>query len=1192
MDVSQWQRVKDIFSSALEREPAQRSAFLAEACGEDGALRQEVESLLASHQEPPDRHGADTGSGAEANQTDQDSFSGRRVGPYQVVRRIGQGGMATVYLAVRADEHYKKHVAIKIVPPGLDSQELIRRFRNERQTLAALDHPNIVRLLDGGTTEDGLPYLVMDYVEGSPLDEYSDNHLLSTDERLRLFLNVCAAVQYAHQRLVIHRDLKPGNILVTADGTVKLLDFGIAKLLSPEAAATLVVTRTGQRAMTPEYASPEQVRGEPLTNATDVYSLGVVLYELVTGHQLLSSAFSIVEMERAICDLEPIRPSTVVTKEVQKFSPDRTTRTITPDEISRRHNEINAGRLSNRLHGDLDAIVMTALRKEPQRRYGAVYEFSEDIGRHLKSLPVKARPSSVIYYGTKFLQRHKEATAAILIFAILLAATGTWYAVSRVRVSSYHIAQIKGRRSVAVLGFRNLSGRADANWLSMALSEMLTTELAAGEELRTVPGENVARMKIDLSLPESISLAPDTVAKIHQNLGSDLLVMGSYLDLAGQVRLDVRLQDATNGEILEAVTEDGAETDLSQLVSKTGGTLRQKLDLGRVTREEMTLVKASLPSDKEAARLYAEGLARLRVFDALEARRLLEESVSRDPSFALAHTALAKAWSSLGYDEKAKEEAKHALDLSNTLSREERLLVEGRFREMTKEWPRAIEIYHTLFDSFPDNLEYGLQLASAQTQAQRGSDTQSTIGILRNLPEPARDDPKIDLAEADAAHSQSDFKREEAAARKAERKAREHGSKLLLAPALMREGAGLQGQNQYRDATAALEGARQVLSDAGDRDGAAYATLRLGEVLNDQGNLSESQKAEQQALVTFREIGDIKREAMALFDIGNIIRLQGGLFEAKKDYEQALTVFRAIGQKSLEALTTNAIGLIQWAQGDLSDAENAFRQSLAVSKEAGNPYVTALVLINLADILLERGDLNGARLAYEESAGIAERIGNKDESASAKVGLGDILKNEGDLERARLQYEKALESGSSRGELAAVARIQVALADLAIEEGRFVDAAMLAKTALQEFRKEKVQAGEIAAVEVLSRALLAQGRSSEAKRIIADAKLIMADRLDTLLPFAIAAAKVQTANGGATMALADVRKTVSQAQQHGFIRTGMDARLTLAEIEVKSGQTALGRLHLEALQKEADAKGFRLIAHKAAEAAQGAAAAK
>src|ERR1700676_378826 len=310
MTPDNWNRAKELFGAALELDSSQRAAFLAQNCREE-SLRQQVEKLLINYQEAgsflddpvlnpripapnglaetrteksssPIQQSAEllaTATSAEA----EDPMVGRQLGAYKLVRRVGQGGMAAVFLAVRADDEYRKQVAVKLVQPGLDSRDLLNRFRNERQTLAGLDHPNIVKLLDGGSTSEGLPFLVMDYVEGSPIDEYCDQHKLSVDDRLHLFGKVCEAVRYAHQKLVIHRDLKPSNILVVAYGSPRLLDFGIAKVLNPESAGQrLLVTQTGMRCMTPAYASPEQMRGKSVTPATDVYSLGVVLYELLT----------------------------------------------------------------------------------------------------------------------------------------------------------------------------------------------------------------------------------------------------------------------------------------------------------------------------------------------------------------------------------------------------------------------------------------------------------------------------------------------------------------------------------------------------------------------------------------------------------------------------------------------------------------------------------------------------------------------------------------------------------------------------------------------------------------------------------------------------------------------------------------------------------------------------------------------
>jgi serine/threonine protein kinase/tetratricopeptide (TPR) repeat protein len=1188
MDAQQWQRVKELFSFALERAPSERAGFVAQACIGDEEVREQVESLLAEHEElaVPAVGEGKAGSAEQVSASDA-ACSGRRIGAYRLLRRLGQGGMATVYLAVRADDQYKKYVAVKMIPAGLDNESLLRRFRNERQTLAALDHPNIVKLLDAGTSEDGLPFLVMDYVEGTRLDRYCDHHRLSIRERLELFCKVCDAVSYAHQRLIIHRDLKPSNILVTAEGTPKLLDFGIAKLMIPETAATLLVTATGQRAMTPGYASPEQVRGEPMTNATDVYSLGVILYELLSGHNLYElESHNMAEIEHAICEEEPIKPSDVVSRGLRQQLPDGTTTTSTAEEISSVR-LVDPKTLRGQLHGDLDAIVMTALRKEPQRRYASVHEFSQDIRQYLNTLPIRARPSTVAYRATKFLQRHRKAAVLTSSFiAVALATGGVWYTKARPRVSTYRMIPTSARRSIAVLGFKNLSSRQDADWISTALSEMLRSELAAGARIRTIPGENVARMKIDLSLPDTDSLAQDTVAKIYRNLGSDLVVLGSYLDSAGTVRLDLHLQDAGTGEILKSFTEMGNENDLSGLVTKAGQELRQELGLTDVTPQEAAAIEASLPANPEATQFYAEGLSKLRVFDSLGAREALQKAVDHDPNSALAHSALAEGWANLGYDQKAKEEARTAVDLSKNLSHEERLLIEGRFREIARDWAKTLEIYQTLSDLFPDNIEYGLRLASAQRSAGKEAQALSTIAVLRRLPLPMRDDPRIDLAEAKVYHWSSDYKHEEITAESAERKARAEGSKLLLARALLDKASGEQGQDRFADATVAFESAKRILEQAGDRSGAAFAALRIGEILANQGDLSQAKSMEEESLTTFRKIGDEKDEAAALLDIAVILYEQGDLNAAREEDEEALQIFRAVSERAKEALTANNMGVLFRAQGNLSKAEAAYRLSLTLSKEVSERYVTVLALGNLGDTLLERGDLPGAKSAYEESLHTAEETGDRRDAAYARRGLGSVLLNEGDLPNARKKYEAALQLENTIRERNEAALTHVFLAAVAIEENRLADAESLAQTALDEFSQEHDQADEILASATLARSLVAQGKIAEAKTVIDDSRSLIAKDFSVLLAFTVAQAEVEASEGKPMEALAILGKRVSQVQRHGFFLSGLEGQLVIAQIEMKSHRTASGVAHLRAVAKEAEAKGFLLMARKASTAAK------
>ncbi len=395
--------MKDVFGSALERDPSERATYLQEACGGDDEFRAEIQALLTSYDSEATLPGP-----READPEATDPFIGTKVGPYQVIRRIGEGGMGVVYLAVRSDETFHKQVALKVVQASVTgAKEVLERFRHERRILATLDHPNIAKLLDGGATPQGMPYFAMDYVEGIRIDDYCEQRDLPVADRLGLFRDVCSAVQYVHQNLVVHRDLKPGNILVTAAGVPKLLDFGIAKLLNPERRSDL--TQADNRPMTPSYASPEQVRGDAVTTASDVYSLGVILFSLLTAR--LPYRFkneSAAEIQRAVCEEQPEKPSAVVAAR-----------------------PIHSDTLRRQLTGDLDNIVLKALEKDPHRRYVSAEQLSEDLRRHTEGLPVSARPDTWSYRAGKFVRRHAVGvTAAVLVVSSLAAglAAAMWQA--------------------------------------------------------------------------------------------------------------------------------------------------------------------------------------------------------------------------------------------------------------------------------------------------------------------------------------------------------------------------------------------------------------------------------------------------------------------------------------------------------------------------------------------------------------------------------------------------------------------------------------------------------------------------------------------------------------------------------------------------------------------------------------------
>ncbi len=426
MTPERWAQIRQIFDGALERPEVDRAAYLRVVCARDDELRREVESLLASHDsagtfldKPAASFSSTTQTLISSGVDIQDYPPGHRVGAYELQKCIGRGGMGSVWLATRFDNEFKKQVAIKLVKRGMDTQEILRRFRLERQVLAGLTHPNIATLIDGGSTPDGLPYLVMEYVEGIRIDRYCEEHKSTITERLKLFRDVCAAVQYAHGNLVVHRDLKAGNILVTADGIPKLLDFGIAKLIRNEfdtlAAAE---TRPELRPMTLDYASPEQVRGEAITTATDVYSLGVLLYKLLTGKSPYGlTVRSDTALRKAICEQEPLKPSAVVLTDEKAVIPEATQKIDLTHEETR---DKARRRLKKKLAGDLDMIVLMALRKEPLRRYASVEQFSEDIRRFLEGRPVIARSDTFGYRAARFLRRNVVAVGAATVAAVTL----------------------------------------------------------------------------------------------------------------------------------------------------------------------------------------------------------------------------------------------------------------------------------------------------------------------------------------------------------------------------------------------------------------------------------------------------------------------------------------------------------------------------------------------------------------------------------------------------------------------------------------------------------------------------------------------------------------------------------------------------------------------------------------------------
>lgn len=606
---ARWDRIQDLFSRALELPDSQRGAFINNECADDSDLAQEVLSLLACDL------GNATGplTNAMGNAIDdttrerRHAMVGRKIGAYRVTAVLGHGGTGTVYLGERADDQYSGKVAIKLVDSAAVHPEMGMRFRAERQILANLNHPNIARLIDAGETDDARPYLVMEYVEGKSADVYCDQQRLPIQERLELFLQVCGAVQYAHQNLVVHRDLKPANVLVTADGTPKLLDFGIAKLLDTgDSAAALALTRMNDRLLTPEYAAPEQILGQAVTTASDVYALGTVLYELLTGMRpfVVPASTTQLELERLICVNDPPRPSTVIKRAIEH--PLEGTTAVHDIAAAR---DLSAERLVRRLNGDLDAICLRALRKEPQHRYGSVEQLANDVRRYLANEPVTARQGNWLYYSQRFVRKHAFGVSAAATFVLFLVAFAIVMSVQAQRIAAERDRATQERtRAETVSSFMlDVFGAADP---FVSQGREVTARELLDQAARRIDGGLAKQPEVRVRLIEAIGQA-------YRRQGYYARAT-SYLERA--VKLRQQLPQTDNVAITAALIELAKAQRGSGELTESNTSLRAASDLLKANGQQSGIARAQLVS--AMGRLYLDR------GDWIEAEKYLKESAS------------------------------------------------------------------------------------------------------------------------------------------------------------------------------------------------------------------------------------------------------------------------------------------------------------------------------------------------------------------------------------------------------------------------------------------------------------------------------------------------------------------------------------------------------------------------------------
>jgi DNA-binding winged helix-turn-helix (wHTH) protein/tetratricopeptide (TPR) repeat protein len=746
---------------------------------------------------------------------------------------------------------------------------------------------------------------------------------------------------------------------------------------------------------------------------------------------------------------------------------------------------------------------------------------------------------------------------------------------------------VQMRKSVAVLGFSDLSGRSDDLWLATALSEMLSTELAAGEKLRLISGEDIANVRSSSPWKNTDTLDRTTTSRIGNALNSDVLVLGSYMSIGtgdrSQLRVDVRLQDARTGEILTEVAEVGNAQELFHLVSRIGNKLRDRLGVGDLQDSDQAAVLASLPLDPEAARLYALGIAKLRKFDALAAKDLLQQAANADPKFSLVHSMLATAWAQLGYEEKRKEEAKKALELSLDLPRPQRMLVEAEYYESIGQLEQAASTYHALFELFPDNVDYGLRLVSLQGRLGEGSQAMLIIQQLRKLPAPSSDDPRIDLAES---RSMKDNKPAALVLiRNAISKASSRQENLLYAVARKEECMVILYGERPAEALPSCEEAYNIFVAAGNRVGAADAMRLMADMLGAQGHYEQAIAAYSRALAVLTGLGEHEKTGAILNNMAINFANEGNLDRAESLYREAKTHFDVAGDKAGALAAMVNIADILFARGNLPAAAKLYQETLDVTAtiEHGEPGYS---LYRMADLQLAEGNVKRAKqLAQEAIDSMRPTEGAYQYLSGAVVELGASMEAEGDLSDARQQFQQALEMRQKIGALELVAESQVELAGVAIEDGHPDQAESLLRSALGEFDKEKSDPDSSSAYVLLSRSLLMQGKLREAreasKRAI-DLSLTSSDP-SLKLPAEIQQARVEIAGNDAssnTAALKKLQSVVTTAKKLGYYNIEVQARLATGEFQLKTN-SSLGQKQLKSLASESRSHGLGLLARQA-----------
>jgi serine/threonine protein kinase/tetratricopeptide (TPR) repeat protein len=1104
---------------------------------------------------------------------------------YRVIRVIGSGGMGEVY-EVEDRSLGGAVVALKTIRPEAAVQPLVvERFKREIYLARKITHPNVCRIYDLGSHRpiDGsgeMLFFTMELLSGQTLaDRIVRSGRLEVEEALPILRQLASGLDAAHAQGIIHRDFKSANIILVKGGAsgsltrAVITDFGLASV-ADGVAHTLASISDGKIVGTPAYMAPEQISGLPLTTRADLYAFGIVAYEMVTGKRPFEGGSPISVATRRI--LQPPDPPS-------KHAPD--------------------------LDPVWDVALLKCLEREPAARFASAGDcfraLIQDAARTPGPLSVTDAGSMTATMDVLPPSRfHVSRTHLVLSLALIAVGVAGWMGYRTFNESRTALSRSSSppaspsspvalRPAVAIFGIKNLTGQGDVDWLGTAIAEMLTTDLTAGGKLRSIPGPEIARIKRDLDVADIEGASREVLSRLRDNLHSDFLISGGYTLRNGLLRLDLRLVDLASGDTAATGSAHGTEAQLFDLLSRAAEPLCQRLGVGSALQaaEAARDAQASMPSNREAARAYAEGLSKWRLLDVLGARQALERAVAADPAHPLSHSALSAAWSALGYDLKATEEARKALGLAGRLRPEEKLSIEARFHEASKDWPAATASYKALLELAPDDVEYGLGLASVQIRSGRARDALLTLESMRRLPGNLSDDPRIDLTTAQAYQELGDLPRQRSSAAQAAARGTARGARSITARANLVEAAALADSGEGAQASVLAEEARQRFEAAGDRSGAAKAVERIALTLYTQGDLDAARKLFARSLAVYRESGDRSGEARVLHNTGNVLLAQGHLQEAQAAFDQSLATFGQIGAKYEKAAVLNDMGARLQSAGDLPGARKRYEAALALFGEIGEKKGVATTLTNLAEVLYVQGDLAHAQDLHEEALAACREIGEKDVAGYNLFRLGEIFAAKGDLNVAKQRYEEALKVQGQLGDKVAIAQTRLGLAAVARAQSHLGDAEALGREAEEALRTANAEDLAALAQCFLAETLLDEGKAGEAQKMSDLSAKTSTRTEDRHVRFSVvrAGARLRASSGrpeDVTAAARALEEARAEAAAVGFVGDELETILAQANVDARAGRRAEARTRLASLARRAEQKEYGLLARRAEDGLQ------